>query len=100
MAHTDTVNNCTSACKTKDHATYAECLQQNMPMISPSSTPSRTGWDTKQIKKDDKELDSYYSAIKQGIEPRSTRQKDIDTAVKLSNESGKAFDGINLTFKE
>ena len=100
MAHTDTVNNCTSACKTKDHATYAECLQQNMPMISPSSTPSRTGWDTKQIKKDNKELDSYYSAIKQGIEPRSTRQKDIDTAVKLSNESGKAFDGINLPFKE
>ena len=100
MAHTDTVNNCTSACKTKDHATYAECLQQNMPMISPSSTPSRTGWDTKQIKKDNKELDSYYSAIKQGIEPRSTRQKDIDTAVKLSNESGKAFDGIIRTFKE
>lgn len=69
-------------------------------MISPSSTPSRSGWDRTQIKKDDKELDSYYSAVRQGIEPRSTRQKDIDAAVKLSNESGKAFDGINLTFKE
>jgi hypothetical protein len=56
--------------------------------------------DQKQIKKDNKELDSYYSAVKQGIEPRSTRQKDIDAAVKLSNEGGKAFDGINLTFKE
>ncbi len=100
MANTDTVNNCTSACKTKDHSSYAECLQQNMPMIAPSSTPSRTGWDQKQIKKDNKELDSYYSAVKQGIEPRSTRQKDIDAAVKLSNEGGKAFDGINLTFKE
>jgi hypothetical protein len=71
-----------------------------MPMIAPSSMPTKTGWDTKQIKKDNKELDSYYSAIKQGIEPRSTRQKDIDAAVKLSNEGGKAFDGINLTFKE
>lgn len=99
MGNTD-ISNCTSACKSKDHATYAECLQQNMPMISPSSTPSRSGWDRDKIKKDDKELDSYYSAVRQGIEPRSTRQKDIDAAVKLSNESGKAFDGINLTFKE
>jgi len=99
MGNTD-ISNCTSGCKTKDHATYAECLQQNMPMISPSSTPSRSGWDRDKIKKDDKELDSYYSAVRQGIEPRSTRQKDIDAAVKLSNESGKAFDGINLTFKE
>ena len=100
MSNTNTVNNCTSACKTKDHASYAECLQQNMPMISPSSMPSKTGWDKDKIKKDDKELDSYYSAVKQGIEPRSTKQKDIDAAVKLSNESGKAFDGINLSFKE
>lgn len=100
MADTNPVNNCTSACKTKDHATYAECLQQNMPMISPSSVPTRSGWDRAQIKKDEKELDSYYSAVRQGIEPRSTRQKDIDAAVKLSNESGQAFDGINLTFKE
>lgn len=99
MGNTD-ISNCTSGCKTKDHSTYAECLQQNMPMISPSSTPSRSGWDRDKIKKDDKELDSYYSAVRQGIEPRSTRQKDIDAAVKLSNESGKAFDGINLTFKE
>jgi hypothetical protein len=71
-----------------------------MPMVAPSTTPSRSGWDKDQIKKDDKELDSYYSAVKQGIEPRSTRQKDIDAAVKFSNEGGKAFDGINLTFKE
>lgn len=69
-------------------------------MIAPSTAPSRTGWDSAKIKKDNKELDSYYSAVKQGIEPRSTRQPDIDAAVKLSNESGKAFDGINLTFKE
>lgn len=47
----------------------------------------------------DKELDSYYSAIRQGIEPRSTRQPDIDAAVRISNEAGKAFDGTSLTLK-
>ena len=48
----------------------------------------------------DKELGNYYSAVRQGIEPRSTRQHDIDAAVRISNEGGKAFDGINLKYKE
>jgi hypothetical protein len=48
----------------------------------------------------DKELGAYYDAVRQGIEPRSTRQPDIDAAVRISNEGGKAFDGINLTYKE
>lgn len=47
----------------------------------------------------DKELESYYSAVRQGIEPRSTRQPDIDAAVRISNEAGKAFDGTSLTLK-
>ncbi len=51
-------------------------------------------------KQHDRELQSYYDATRQGIEPRSTKSKDIDAAVKLSNEAGKAFDGISMTFKE
>jgi hypothetical protein len=48
----------------------------------------------------DKELGAYYDAVRQGIEPRSTRQPDIDAAVRISNESGRAFDGTSLTYKE
>ena len=44
----------------------------------------------------DKELGSYYSAIRQGIEPVSTKQKDIDAAVRLSNDMGVAFDGNKI----
>jgi hypothetical protein len=51
-------------------------------------------------KQHDKELQSYYDATRQGIEPRSTKSKDIDAAVQLSNEAGKAFDGISMTFKD
>jgi hypothetical protein len=50
-------------------------------------------------KQHDKELGAYYDAVRQGIEPRSTRQPDIDAAVRISNEAGKAFDGTNLTLK-
>jgi hypothetical protein len=62
--------------------------------------PTRTGWDQDKVKRDEKEIQSYWDATRQGIEPRSTRKKDIDAAVKLSNDAGKAFDGISLTYKE
>lgn len=70
-----------------------------MPMFV-GVTPSKSGYDQTKVKKDERELSSYYSAVRQGIEPRSTQQKDIDAAVKLSNEAGKAFDGTTLKFKE
>jgi hypothetical protein len=63
-------------------------------------SPTKTGWDQDKVKKDEKEIQSYWDATRQGIEPRSTRKKDIDAAVKLSNEAGKAFDGISMTFKD
>ena len=44
----------------------------------------------------DKELGSYFDAVRQGIEPISTKKKDIDAAVRVSNEAGKAFDGNKL----
>ena len=93
------MSNCTSSCKTKDRAIHGDCLRSNTPMFVGVS-PTRTGWDQDKVKKDEKEIQSYWDATRQGIEPRSTRKKDIDAAVKLSNDAGKAFDGISLTYKE
>ena len=93
------MSNCTSSCKTKDHDSYGECLRSNTPMFV-GVNPTKTGWDQDKVKKDEREIQSYWDATRQGIEPRSTRKKDIDAAVKLSNEAGKAFDGISLTYKE
>ena len=47
-------------------------------------------------KQHDRELGSYYDAVRQGIEPVSTKQKDIDAAVRLSNDTGVAFNGNAL----
>lgn len=91
--------NCRSGCKTQDHDSYSDCLQ-SANLAFAGCFPTRQGWDKDKEKKDNKEIQSYWDATKQGIEPRSTRQKDIDAAVKLSNEAGKAFDGTSLTFKE
>jgi hypothetical protein len=65
-------------------------------MISGGATPSRTGASLSAIKKDEKELSSYYSAIAQGVEPISTKQKDIDAALNFSNDTGIAFDGNKI----
>jgi hypothetical protein len=47
-------------------------------------------------KQHDKELGSYYDALRQGVEPVSTRTKDIEAAVRLSNDTGVAFNGNAL----
>jgi hypothetical protein len=47
-------------------------------------------------KQHDKELGSYFEATRQGIEPISTKTKDIQAAVRLSNDTGFAFNGNNI----
>jgi hypothetical protein len=62
--------------------------------------PTRQGWDKDKENKDNRELNSYWSALKQGVEPVSTQQKDIDSAMKISNDVGKAFDGNTMGFRD
>jgi hypothetical protein len=45
----------------------------------------------------DKELDAYKAARKQGIQPASTKMKDIKKAVDISNSVGKAYDASSPT---
>ena len=42
-------------------------------------------------KKWDKELQAYRDARAQGIQPAGTSMKKVQEAVKISNETGKAF---------
>lgn len=84
--------NCSSGCKTKDHASWGDCQRAKNLAVN------YTGINTVQKKKDN-ELSRYQSAIKNGLEPRSTQMKDIVAAEKLSDKAGRAFDGINLKFK-
>jgi hypothetical protein len=88
---------CRSGCNTKDHASYAECLRAARVGIAagesaPASIARGRAWE--------KELTSYAEARKQGIQPASTKQKDINAAVALSNTVDKPYDATNGTFKE
>lgn len=83
-------SSCTSGCRTKDHASYSECLQSKTLHVAYSNEGGKAGDYTTQ-KKWDAELDSYRAAIRQGMQPESTRTKDIQRAVRWSDKHGQAY---------
>jgi len=57
-------------------------------VVSTGDANSNLGVSTK---KWDKELQAYRDARAQGIQPAGTSMKKVQEAVKISNETGKAF---------
>lgn len=80
---------CTSGCRTKDHASYAACLQDK-GVKTYLASPSK-GLDGTTQKKWDAELSAYSSARKQGIQPDGTTMRHVEKAVRLSEKVGAAY---------
>lgn len=77
---------CSSGCPTQDHASYGECMRTKgvrLPAIGIEGQQTQ--------RKVDKGLDAYATARKQGIQPSSTRPHDVERAVRISNETGTAY---------
>jgi hypothetical protein len=77
------LSNCRTGCKTQDHANWGECARAANLSVS-SEQVSNT------LKKNEKELTAYRDARKLGIQPASTRMKDIQKAVRVSEATGRA----------
>lgn len=81
---------CSSTCPTPgSHVTLGECLRAKN--INPIYVDHIKGLDYSREKAWNRELDSYAEARKQGIQPASTRQRDIEAAVAISDTTGTAF---------
>jgi len=78
---------CSSACPTKDHRTFGECMRSKSLQLSPHVN----GDYAKKQKAWDKELGNYESAVNQGVQPRGTKQAQIDEAMKSSDATGVAY---------
>lgn len=63
---------CTQGCKTKDHESYAACLRSQMLRVTSTRGDQR---------KDDKELDLYREARAAGLQPKTTRTVDSQSAL-------------------
>lgn len=75
-------DNCASACRTRDHATFGACVRGFSVLGEPTKHEAR--WD--------KELSAYAEARKQGINPAGTTQAKVDQAVRISQELGRPYD--------
>lgn len=80
---------CRTGCATKDHESYAQCLRVAGTKVAYSN--SANNMDFTQQKKWDKELDFYRQARSDGIQPASTKTKDIQAAYAASESTGTAF---------
>ena len=66
--------------------------------VSPDLAPGKGRSDRTAQKAQDKELALYRTARAQGIQPASTRTKDIRKAIDRSNQAGKAWDASANAF--
>ena len=74
---------CSSTCPTQDHTTLGECLRAKGVKVRGASVYIQAAGD--------KRLSAYEKARKDGIQPQSTRSRDIERAVRISEATGTAF---------
>jgi hypothetical protein len=72
---------CRSACPTQDHDSFGQCCRSARLQIgSLAQRDYYKAWDH--------ELDAYEAAVRQGIEPRTTKLGDTQAAVEFADETG------------
>lgn len=80
---------CRSGCPTQDHDSWGECARASNMRVAYSGVG---GLDYSAQKRWDRELDLYKSARAQGIQPKSTKTRDIRRAFEISEKTGRAYD--------
>ncbi len=86
--------NCRTGCLSKDHKTYAECLQDAGLQINTGDAGRSNG--VMSAKNWDGELAAYRDARAQGIQPAGTTMKKINEARDASQKLGVAFDAGSM----
>lgn len=78
---------CSSACATRDHRTFGECLRAKNLNLNPNlaNTNLQKAWDG--------ELNAYRNAVAQGIQPAGTTMEKIRQAEEISQATGEAYQG-------
>lgn len=81
--------NCSSTCRTRDHATFGECMRSKRQMVGFAA--SARGADKTRDNLWNRELDMYAAARRQGIEPDGTGMAKIQFALDQSEKHGMAY---------
>lgn len=81
---------CRSGCPTQTCRSYGECCR-NANIKTAALDPN--GFTREREKRWFGELDAYNSARKEGIEPNGTTQHAVDEARRISDMTGKPYNG-------
>lgn len=73
------------------HKTYGQCLRSKNLKIAYCRSAVNEGNDYTFNKKWDKELDTYASVRKEGIQPDTTKMADIRVAQDFSDKTGEPY---------
>lgn len=79
---------CRSGCPTQDHGSWGDCVRASNIGMNAGDAKSGLAMPRKKV---ESELALYRQARAQGIQPKSTKTKDIQRAIEISNLSGKAY---------
>lgn len=84
---------CRSGCRTQNHANWGECARDAHIGLGSDVYASRQEGTGMTQKAWDAELAAFDRATAQGIQPDSTKNRDIRVAEHVSNQYGQAYDG-------
>lgn len=82
---------CTSACPTQDHQSWGECRRALGLAVTHCRSATNPRHDYSASKRWNRELDMYAAARKQGIQPDTTKRRDVEQAIKASDKTGIAY---------
>lgn len=72
---------CRTGCPTQDHGSWGECVRASrIQWGDPGQRAYTKSWDG--------ELSEYADARRQGVQPATTRRKDIRRAMKMADKTG------------
>lgn len=79
--------NCRTGCRTKDHASYADCLRAANPTINATATSNLSSvWS-----KTKTDLAAYEAARRNGIQPGGTTKEKVLQAENASRALGRPY---------
>lgn len=79
--------NCRTGCKTRDHASYAECLRDANPTVTAVVNSQLQGM----YEKTKKDLSAFQSARAEGITPGGTTLEKVAEAREASTLLGRPY---------
>lgn len=79
---------CSSGCKTQDHESWGACVRDKGVRIDP------VGLDMTKERQAQSERNAYRAVRAEGIQPESSKPRDVRAAVEISNATGTAYKGV------